>query len=304
MNISPALYVATLTLLLVAAVNSNAKDYYLELDINKGINSNVFLSAYEDIVVSDTASEQDIQTQFSVMGSYEFFDGKNSDAKVLLDYFSESFASNDLDSTVTSVSVPVTYYSDNYRFRATPAVMAYNLSGENVLKYTQGKLDLTRKINDVRVGMQYGYSQKTPQTSSYDVYEGNSQNIKTYVSFSDYGSNVRLNFNLFNNHYADEYISNDGFYLQASYKKTFNRTGISVSSKYKNTQYISDILLDDIARNDQQFSISYMQDYYVNKVSEVYVSSEYIKNNSNVALDGTNYNYQQWVNTIGMRLVF
>ncbi len=304
MNMGPALYIGALTLLLGLAVNSNAKDYYLELDINKGINSNVFLSADEDIVVSDTASDQDVQTQFSLMGSYEFFDGENSDAKVLLDYFSESFDSNDLDSTVTSVSVPVTFYSDNYRLRVTPAVMSYNLSGENVLKYTQGRLDVARKIHDVRVGVQYGYSKKSPQTSSYDVYEGNSQNIKTYASFSNYGSKIRLNLNVFDNNYADEYISNNGFYLQASYKKRFNDTGIRVSTKYKNTQYISDILLDDIARNDQQVSISYLQDYYVNNIVELYISSEYIKNNSNIEFDDTNYNYNQWVNTLGMRFVF
>jgi hypothetical protein len=304
MNIGSVLYIAALTLLLGLSLNLNAKDYYLELDINKGINSNVFLSADEDIVVSDTASEQDIQTQFSVMGSYEFFDGKNSDAKILLDYFRESFASNNLDSTVTSVSVPLTFYTDNYRIRATPAVMAYNLSGENVLKYTQGKLDIAQKIKDVRVGMQYGYSKKSSQTSSYDVYEGDSQNIKTYVSFSDYGSSVRLNLNLFDNNYADEYISNNGYYLQARYKKRFNDTGLSVSTKYKNTQYISDLLLDDIARNDQQISIRYMQDYYFNNITEFYFSSEYIKNNSNVAFEDVNYNYQQWVNTVGMRFVF
>ncbi len=304
MNTGPVLYVGALTLLLGLAVNAGAKDYYLELDINKGINSNVFLSADEDIVVSDTASEQDIQTQFSVMGSYEFFDGENSDAKILLDYFSESFAKNELDSTVTSVSLPVTYYRDDYRIRVIPAVMTYNLSGENVLKYTQGKLDVTRKIKDMRVGLQYGYNKKSAQTSSYDIYAGNSQNIKTYVSFSDYDSRVKLNLNLFDNNYADEYISNNGFYLQASYKKSFNSTAISVSSKYKNTQYISDILLDDIARNDQQVSLSYMQDYYLTKIIELYFSSEYIKNISNIEFDDTNYSYQQWVNTLGMRFVF
>ena len=298
-----ALTIAT-PVLLLAAVTSQAKDYYLELDINTGYNSNVFLEADEDIIVSDTSSQQDIQTQFSIMGSYEFFDGENSDAKVMLDYFTESFADNELDSTVTSISVPYTYYANQYRIRATPASMTYNLSGENVLNYSSARLDVTRKFGNTRVGAQYGYTKKSPQDVSYADYEGNSQNVKTHVTFSDFDSSLKFNLNLFNNSYLSEYSSNDGFYVQASYNQRFSNTGYRVAAKFKNTRYIADPLLEDLARNDQQVSISYMQDYYLNNITELYFNSEYVKNNSNVEFSDENYNYNQWVNTLGMRFVF
>ncbi len=304
MNTGIALYITTLALLLGLAVNSNAKDYYLELDINKGYNSNVFLEADEDIVVSDTASQQDIQTQFSVMGSYEFFNGENSDAKVMLDYFTESFADNDLDSAVTSVSLPYTYYANQYRIRATPAIMTYNLSGENVLNYQSARLDVTRKYGDARLGAQYGYVKKSPQDVSYADYEGNSQNVKTHVTFSDFDSSLKFNLNLFSNNYQDEYASNDGYYVQASYSQRFSNTGYRVAAKFKDTQYIADPLLEDLARNDQQMSLSFMQDYYLNHITEIYFNSEYLKNNSNVEFSDENYSYNQWVNTLGMRFVF
>jgi len=303
MNKGFALTLAT-PVLLLAAVTAQAKDYYLELDINSGHNSNVFLEADEDIIVSDTSSQQDIQTQFSVMGSYEFFDGENSDAKVMLDYFTESFADNDLDSTITSVSVPYTYYANQYRIRATPAVMTYSLSGEDVLSYTSGRLDVTRKLGDVKLGAQYGYIKKSAEEVSFLDYQGNSQNVKTHVTFSDFDSSLRFNLNLFSNNYQDAYTSNDGFYVQASYNQRFSNTGYRVSAKFKDTQYIADPLLADLARNDQQVSISYMQDYYLNNITELYFNSEYVNNNSNVEFSDENYNYNQWVNTLGMRFVF
>jgi|GEM_PF-2283999 len=303
MNKGFALTLAT-PVLLLAAVTSQAKDYYLELDINTGHNSNVFLEADEDIIVSDTSSQQDIQTQFSVMGSYEFFDGENSDAKVMLDYFTESFADNDLDSTITSVSLPYTYYANQYRIRATPAVMTYSLSGEDVLSYTSGRLDVTRKLGDTKLGAQYGYIKKSAEEVSFLDYQGNSQNVKTHVTFSDFDSSLRFNLNLFSNNYQDKYTSNDGFYVQASYNQRFSNTGYRVSAKFKDTQYIADPLLEGLARNDQQVSISYMQDYYLNNITELYFNSEYVNNHSNVEFSDENYNYNQWVNTLGMRFVF
>ncbi|MEY8248152.1 MAG: hypothetical protein RPT11_07170 [Bermanella sp.] len=290
--------------LLLAAVSAQGKDYYLELDINKGHNSNVFLEADDDIVLADTFSQQDIQTQIGVMGSYEFFDGEHSDAEVTLDYFTESFAANDLDSTITSVSVPYTYYTNQYRIRITPAIMRYRLSGEDALHYNSGRLDVTRKLGTAQWGAQYGYSKKTAQDVSFLDYQGSSQNIKTHVTFRRFGSSLRLNLNLFSNDYEDAYSSNDGYSVQASYQQRFRHTGYRVSAKFKDTQYIADPLLDDVARNDGQLSIGYTQDYYLNAVSELYFNSEYVTNDSNVALSGENYSYHQWVNSLGMRFVF
>ncbi len=307
MNKIIALYIATLLLLLGVAIKSQAKDYNIELDLNRGHNSNVYLSADEDIVVSDSTedyAQQDTQTQLSLMGSYEFFDGKSSDAKVLFDYFKESFSENDIDSTMTSVSIPYTYYANQYRLRATPAVMRCVLSGENVLNYRSGKIDLTRKINNIKVGLQYGYIKKSPQVASYDVYEGNSQNIKAHAAFKNNASIINVYANIFNNDYQDEYSSNDGFYLKASYKKRYKGTSFRLSGKYKNSSYISDPLLEGIARTDNQISISYMQDLDVSNMTQLYFNSEYINNDSNVELESDNYSYDQWINTLGMRFSF
>ncbi len=312
MNTVLALYIATLFVLLGVAVNSNATDLYFEVDMNTGHNSNVFLSADEDIIVSDesqSSPQQDMQTQLSIMGSYEFFDGANSDAKIMVDYFKESFNDNDLESTITSVSLPFTYYMDQYRLRVTPAVMQYSLSGENVLNYTSSRFDLTRKISnktlgDTKVGMQYGYTQKSPQQISYADYEGDSQNVKAYVNFKNGSSSVKFNVNVFGNNYQDEYSSNDGYYVKAKYNQYYQNSGFALSAKVKSTQYIVDPLLSDEAREDIQLTLSYLQDYYVSDITQLYFNSEYTNNKSNINFSDENYNYDQWVNTLGMRFVF
>lgn len=299
-----------LVISLFISMNLSAKDYFIELDVSSGYNNNVFLES-DDIIVNtetDDSSQEDVQNQISLMAGYEFFDGKNSDAKIVVDYYKESLIDNDLDTRITSLSLPFTYYSGNYRLRATGSYMDYQLSGLQVLKYTGSRFDLTRKFGDAKIGIQYGYTKKTPQDTSYDSYDGYSQDVKLYSRFSFEGIKFKLYADLFSNQYQDEYVSNKGFYLQAIASKRFNKTNLSLSAKYKNTNYSDDPLLGleegGLAREDGQYSLSYTQDYYLNKYTDLYISSEYISNGSNVDFEDENYNYSQWTNTMGARFSF
>lgn len=296
--------------LVFMSLTVNAKDYFLELDVNAGYNNNVFLES-DDIVsntATDDSSQQDVQTQISLMAGYEFFDGENSDAKIVADYFNETLIDNDLETTVTSLSIPFTYYKGNYRLRTTGSYMDYTLSGTKVLTYNSGRLDLTRKFGDNKVGVQYGYTKKSPQDVRYDSYDGYSQDIKAYTGFIHEGVKIKLTADLFSNQYQDEYVSNKGYYLQAVVSKHFNHTYMRLSVKYKNTRYNDDPLLGleegGLARADDQYSLSYTHDYFLNKYTDLYVASEYVSNSSNVDFDEENYNYSQWTNSVGARFSF
>jgi len=305
MNSAISLYIIALIFILGLSFTAQAQNYYVELDVSSGYNNNVFFESDDTVInlETDDSTKQDIQNQISLMGSYEFFDGQDSDAKIMLDYFKESLVDNDLDTTVTSISVPYTYFINDYRLRSTATLMNYNLDGVHVLDYQTGRFDLTRKMADEQLGMQVSYTNKVPQDSSYDSYDGNNQNIKFHYTTNGLASMFKLDGNVFENDYTLEEDGNQGYYIKAIYSKTFLSTRMRVAAKYKKTNYNLGILDDEI-RNDDQFTLSYSQDYDFSKLVAFYINSEYVKNNSSIETEEENYNYSQWTNTLGARFSF
>lgn len=305
MNSAIFLYITALLCLLSLGFTAQAQDYYVELDISSGYNNNVFFESDDTVINQETddSTKQDIQNQISLMGSYEFFDGQDSDAKIMVDYFKESLVDNSLETTVSSVSIPYSYFINDYRLRGTATLMNYNLDGVHVLDYQTGRFDVTRKIADKQLGMQLSVTNKIPQDTSYDSYDGTNQNIKIHYTFNGLASMFKLDGNVFENDYILEEDGNQGYYLKAIYSRHFLSTGMRVAAKYKKTNY-NQGLLDDEVRNDDQFTLSYSQDYYFTKILQFYLSSEYIKNNSSIETQDENYNYSQWTNTLGARFSF
>jgi hypothetical protein len=305
-----------LSLLLITAVSSvllinthfslaSASDFNIELDLNRGINNNVFLES-DDILKNANSSEQeneDVQTQLGLMVGYEFLDQKNTDAKIIVDYFNESFESNDLDTRIINISLPISYYTGNFRFRTTLSRTNYQLSGKDVLAYTGGRLDITRRIGDNRLGVQFSHTNKNPKDSRYAGYEGNSQDIKLYTQFLNTNNTIQLNLDMFNNNYQDEFIATKGYYIKSSYSKRHSGHDWRVSAKYKNTQYNEDPLYDDI-RSDNQVSASYTHNIYIYEKSDVYFTSELTLNSSNIESGDDDFNYNQWINSMGVRIGF
>jgi hypothetical protein len=303
------------TLLLITAVSSvllinthfslaSASDFNLELDLNRGINNNVFLESDDILRNADTSEQEneDVQTQLGLMAGYEFLDQKNTDAKIIVDYFKESFESNDLDTRIINISLPISYYTGNFRFRTTLSRTHYQLSEKNVLAYHGGRFDITRRIGGNRLGVQFSYTNKDPKDSRYAGYEGRSNDIKLYTQFLKTDNTIQLELDVFDNNYQEEFIATQGYYINSHYSKRHSGHDWGISAQYKNTQYNDDPLYD-VARNDNQVSARYTHNVYLHKKSEVYFTSEYTLNSSNIESDD-DFNYSQWINSMGVRISF
>lgn len=277
-----------------------------EVDLSRGINNNVFLESDEILRNASSDSEQqseDIQTQLGIMAAHEFLDQENSDASISLDYFQESFAENDLDTRILNFSLPFNYYQGDYRFRTTYTRTSYELSDAEVLLYNGGRFDIARRFGDNRIGTRFSLINKTPKDERYDGYQGNSSDVKFYVQFRRVDHTIQLDADVFNNDYQDEFIATRGYYLQGSYSQRYTGHDWRVSAKYKNTQYNEDPLYDQI-RNDNQISLSYSHNFYVHDKADLYFMSEYTNNASNIEDEDDDFNYNQWVNSVGVRVGF
>lgn len=282
----------------------------IEVDINRGLNNNVFLESNDILRSSGESSGEnseqqsdDIQTQLGIMAAHEFLDLKNSDASFMLDYFQESFAENNLETRIFSFSLPYNYYVGDYRLRSTYARTSYELSSEEVLLYNTGRFELTKRLGDHRIGTRFSLTNKTPKDERYEGYKGNTTGVKLYLQLRHIDHSIQLDADLFNNDYRDEFISTQGYSLQASFNQRYSGHDWRLAAHYKSTQYNQDPLYDEI-RNDQRYSLNYSHNVHIYDQADVYISSEYITNISNISDKEDDFNYNQWINSIGVRFGF
>lgn len=300
------LMTAAVLMIIMNAINVKiavANDFNFELDLSKSINNNVFLESDDILKKTDSADQinEDINTQLSFIFDYEFLDQNTNDAKIIIDYYSESFEKNDLDTRFLNMSLPISYYHNNFRFRTTFSRANYELSEKSVLIYSSGKMNITHRAGDNRLSLQYSHTNKMPTDSRYSGYKGSSQDLSLHTLLPRAGHSFIFSITMFNNNYKDKFISSNGYYAQSSFSKRLVGHDWSFSGKYKKTQYNQDPLFDEI-RNDNQFSIDYTHNANVYKQLNFYFASEFILNQSNIKNTNDNYNYNQWINTIGIRI--
>lgn len=291
--------------LLTHGVLVQAKPFSLELDVNGGYNNNVFLTS-DDLIINEEdsdSSKADVQNQMAATANVEIWDGENSDVSIMLDYFHESLMENDADTTITMFSIPVNLYFDKQKLGMSFSRQTYNLSGVDVLNYSTGRFSFGHKIKDRRLALAYSYTKKDPQADDYSDYDGNSQVMD--FSIRDVTSNAKIYWlvSVFDNRYIGDGLSNSGRSIKAAVNKRHGKHNDGIAVKYKLTDYdLSEFDLE--AREDRQLSFSYNHDYYLNSILQLYFDASYIHNSSNVDYDDENYNYDQWVNTLGARFVF
>ena len=278
----------------------------VEVDINRGLNNNVFLESDDILRNANDGMDQksdDIQTQFGLMVAHEFLDQSNSDASIILDYFQESFEENDLETQIFTFSLPYSYYMGEYRFRSTYSQSRYELASQEILLYNTGRFELTKRLGDNRLGARVSMTNKTPKDERYEGYKGNSADLKLYLQLRRVDHRIQLDIDIFNNYYSDEFIATQGYYLQTSFNQHYTGHSWRLAARYKNTQYNEDPLYDEI-RNDQQYSLNYGHNFYIYDQVDLYVSSEYTTHLSNISDSDDNFNYNQWINSVGVRLSF
>lgn len=283
--------------------HSLAQPFEVEMDISRGFNDNVFLESDEILSAadSDNYESEDVQTQAGIFLAYEFVDAEYTDASVIVDYFQEWFDNNELETSIHSYSLPVAFYLGDYRLKTTLSHSQYQLSGDDVLAYHGGKLELTRRFGDHRFGGQWSLTEKTPKDARYDGYNGESSDIGGYFLWRGLQQSARLAVHGFDNRYQDEYLATRGYYVKASYKHGYRHHRWTLSGRYKKTHYNPDPLYTD-TRSDQLFFLSYQHSVDLFDHTDLYFRCEYSVNRSTIAEQDDDFNYQQWINSVGVRI--
>ena len=282
-----------------------ANNFILELDMNTGYNNNVFLES-DDLIINqenDDSSTQDVQTQIAITANVEFLDESNSDASLIVDYFKERLLDNELDTTVTTLSLPMHYYRDDYRYGMTVTRQAYNLSDVDVLNYLIAKVDVAKKKGNSTLLFSYALTDKEPQNDTYSDYQGTSHSTIVQYKRNEGAGKWTLQGSAFRNEYLGDGLSNAGGYIKIQYQLNQGRQRMFVGVKGKQTRYDINTFTND-ERLDRYFNIYYSHEYLMSSMIQLYLDTSYIRNHSNIAYVDENYNYNQWVNTLGVRFSF
>ena len=276
-----------------------------ELDLSRGYNNNVFLNADDSMPneTDDQTSTVDMQTQVNLLANFEVLDGKDSDLSVLIDWFHEALADNDTSTSMQSMTVPYNYYFQNVRLSSSFSVQKYASDSVDVLQYASGRFGVTHKQGDNRLSIDLKRTVKSPKDDSYLDYKGIGHNLEIgYVTAPQVHQN-KVYINAFNHTYAGDGMSNKGAYIKAIHVMRHNQHKMQLGVQAKISEY-EQALLHVQSRSDQQLRISYDHEYFINAIVQLYFNSSFLANQSNFNYQDENYNYTQWVNTVGTRFSF
>ncbi len=281
-----------------------------ELDWNVGYNDNVYLESDSllSVVNSEQSLSNDTQQQLMLSADYEVLDSENSDTKLFVDYFYEQLFSSDIDSTVASVAVPWTYYTDLYRFKLSPVISRFQANGEDVLQSRRLGIDVARKVGRLNLGVNYTFTRRQALDVSYEPYQGLTRDGRLYLIAWWPGHSLGMNVGAYSNDYEVVDDLSEGYggqFVNVSYRWYHAKFSLDLYAQLKTRNYVDDRLYGT-ARNDVSRTLLVVPSYRISKRLSTYISIEMNQNDSSVdnVLDEFNelrdYNYQQLISSIGL----
>ena len=294
--------------LLLLPLGANAEKLFLsDVELSSSYNDNVFLSGdKEDILnTSDTSIDEDIQTQFTLGTSYKFYDGANSDSKVIIDFFYENLQKNAINTTIASIDLPWSYYTESFRFRVTPKISQYGVDGESALTYFGSKVDVTKKYGHHQLGLYYQYTESRANDDSYSSYSGDHQQY--YIQYTK--RQLLGKFNLRMGRHVQRYQqdiddeSYSGYVVSSRYMLMKKKFKLSLYAKVKTKNYENSFVLGE-SRFDVNTTVSISPSYRLTKSLAIYSKLSYTKNISNISDDFEDKNYSQTLTTLGLNYRF
>ena len=278
-----------------------------DIDLNSGYNDNVYFQANElEIINSGVEQNSDAQNQLILSTSYKFLNTRNSDMKWVLDYFYEGYANNELETSITTMTLPFSYYTNNNRFRISPLVSRYVIDRDAALLSSGVNLEVTHKMGRFNLGTSYQHLDKAALSSSYDKYEGDGKDISVYYSGRWLSRYFKVSVGAYENNYSetvDGDDSHDGVYASLSYGMRYKKLDLSLYGKVKSKAYVSDPYTQ-FEREDSQTTVSISPAYALSRSTSVYASIQWTNNSSNQNNETDNMNYTQTISSIGFRYSF
>lgn len=278
-----------------------------DIDLNFGYNDNVYLQ-HNDIDIRDeeNSGNKDVQRQINLSAYTKFYDGKKGDAKLLVNYFYENLAENELTTSIFSISLPLSSYSKANRLRIIPTYSSYNIDGKDALDSFGSKIDLTNKINRYKFGISYQHTVKSALSTDYRNSEGNNTKLSLNHTGNWLNKSYSLSFGRYENGYQqteDGNSTHSGNFISGSYFHYHKGFSIQLYAITKTKEYTEDTATDFI-RSDTNTLVSATPTYRLTKNTSVYTHLQWIKNRSNLNDDTDNMNYVQKVYSVGFRYFF
>lgn len=278
-----------------------------DIELSFGYNDNIYYQA-DDLEIANNGIEHntDTQNQFIFGSYYKFHDTENSDIKIIADYFYETFSENEIETSITTITLPYTRYTNANRFRITPIVSRYVIDDEAALLSTGSSFDITHKIGRYHLGATYQYLSKSSLNSGYDKYQGVGQDLGLHYSGRWLRQYFKLGAGAYDNAYDETVDGNEsyqGVYASASYAIRYKGGELSLYGKVKTKDYVTDPF-DGFDRSDVNTSVSITPSYAITRSMSAYANMQWTKNSSNQTDEFDNMNYTQTVTSVGFRYSF
>ncbi len=300
-------YIALLLTVVPLTTTAADKQWFGDIDLNMGYNNNIYYQTDElEILTNNIEQNQDIQNQVTLGSYYKFIDHEHSDMKVIADYFRESFSDNEITTSITTISLPYSYYTYANRFRITPILSRYVLDGEVALLSSGANVDFTYKLGRYQWGINYQQLHKNAQTSDYAKYQGASRTLGITYSGRWLNQYFKLSGGAYDNAYNETVDGNEsytGLFTSASYTYRIQHFEIGLYSKVQTKKH-TEMLYDNSVREDTAVLASITPSYSLSKNTSVYTSFQWTKNKSNQTTEGDNMNYTQAISSVGFRYAF